>query len=255
MIYLYGLLPPDARTDAVDLSALAGVTGDVALSPVGMGHLIHGPAPEGEILPKRRLLLAHTRVLEAFNAAGTVLPMRFGMSAPEVAALDAMLERDHDEIEAHFQKLEGATEFGIRIAFDREAALQAVLDDTPALGREHARLARQHPAPHFEAAEFGRRLAAALDDRRTAAQKSALEQLVPFVRDHVLRAPDEDNQILAADVLIARGEESRLETLIEEIATRSSFAPNSQPSLRLVGPVPAYSFVRLMLTLDQSEAA
>ena len=122
MIYLYGLAHPETATDAVDLAELPGVTGPVTLSPTRFGTLIHGPAPEGDILPKRRFLLAHTKVLEAFNALGTVLPMRFGMSAPDPAALEAMLAQSPEAVAASFARLDGAIELGLRVRFDRTRA-------------------------------------------------------------------------------------------------------------------------------------
>lgn len=255
MMYLYGLLDPEAVSGRLDLDTLDGVTGPVSLSPSKHGHVIHGAAPNETLLPKRRFLMAHTKVLEAMNEVGTVLPMRFGMTAPDAATLEAMLATEASSIATSFQRLKGAAEFGVRISFDRTAALDAVLANDHALRAERDRLARRRPAPHFEAAEFGRRLAEALDARRGAAQKVALAALRPHVRDYVLRSPENDAQILAIDVLIARGAEESLSQRLQTLADESVFAPGTAPKIRLIGPVPSYSFVNLTVSPGTDEAA
>jgi hypothetical protein len=255
MIYLYGLLTADAPVDRFDLSSLSGVTGPVALAATPQGHLIHGPAPEGDILPKRRFLLAHARVLEDLNELGTLLPMRFGMSAASIEQVGAMLEAEQDAITRSFGRLEGAVELGLRISFPRQAALEAILTEDPVLRADRDRLARGGRQPHFETANLGRRLAEALGRRRDRAQKALLAQIVPLCRDHVLRAPEEDVHVLSVDVLIDRAAQDSFADRVEDIARACAFAPGAEPDIRLVGPVPAYNFVRLMLSVDKDQAA
>lgn len=255
MIYLYGLLAADAPVDQIDLSALTGVTGAVTTTPIGHGHLIHGPGPEGDILPKRRFLLAHTRVLEACNDLGTVLPMRFGMSAPSIRRVDAMLGAEAEAITKSFAHIDGAVELGLRVSFPRPAALAAVLADDPGLRAERDRLSHSARQPHFEAAELGRRLAETLGRRRDRAQRAFLKDLVPLCRDHVLRAPEEDVHVLCASLLIDRAAQDNCAARIDDIARTSAFAPGAEPQIRLVGPVPAYNFVHLLLNSDTSAAA
>lgn len=255
MIYLYGLLAADAPADQVDISTLTGVTGSVNVVAMKQGHLIYGPASQGEILPKRRFLLAHARVLEAFNEVGTVLPMRFGMSAPSIQRVNAMLDAEANAITDSFKRLDGAIEIGLRVSFPRQAALTAILTEDSALRAERDRLSRHSRQPHFEAAELGRRLAEALGRRRDRAQKAFLAKLVPNCRDHILRAPEEDSQVIHADVLIDRHAQEDFSNMIEAFARACEFAPNAEPEIRLVGPVPTYSFVRLVLSADIIEAA
>jgi hypothetical protein len=79
MIYLYGLLEPGAADPGEVLSSVAGVTGPVGVTDLGAAILVHGASDGLEILPRRRHLLAHARVLEALAGRGALLPMRFGM--------------------------------------------------------------------------------------------------------------------------------------------------------------------------------
>lgn len=255
MIYLYGLLHPEAEVNRLDLDALRGVTDAVNLAQTQQGYLLYGPAPDGEILPKRRFMLAHTRVLEAANALGTLLPMRFGMSAPDLEDVTAMLTAEADAITAQFTRLAGAVELGLRIDFPRGAALEATLEESPTLARERDRLARMPQPPHFQAAELGRKLAEALDRRRGAAQKALASKLAPHLRDYVLRKPEADTQVICLDALVERSREDGLAQTVEAATRDLPFAPGAEAQIRLIGPVPAYSFVQLRLGQQTSAAA
>ena len=70
---------------------------------------------------------------------------------------------------------------------------------------------------------------------------------------HVLRAPEDDVQTLAIDALVSASRAEGLAARIETLARSSAFAPGAEPLVRLVGPGPAYSFVRL--TLDTAQRA
>ncbi len=254
MIYLYGLLEPGARPAPGVLETASGVTGPVTFTELPQGGLIHGPHDGAEILPRRRVLLAHTRVLETCLDAGALLPMRFGMSAGGVPEVAALLAAQADALTPQFQRVRGRVELGLRVSFPRDAALEAVLAEDPALRAERDRL-RARPAGHFDQADFGRRLGEALDRRRTAAQRRLLAELRGEMVDHVLRAPEEDVQVLSAEVLLPAEAQEAFATRVESAARACGFAPGADPQLRLVGPVPPYHFVRLSLGVPAGEAA
>lgn len=255
MIYLYGLLGADAQFSPDHFDGHSGVTGPVSIETLDQGHLIYGPAPDEDILPKRRFLLAHAKILEHCNDIGTVLPMRFGMTAPTLEKVDAMLTAQSDLLDASFKKLNGATEIGVRVKFDRQTALEVVLEENPSLKAHRDRLSRHPNPPHFETADLGRALAEALGRNRDVAQKAFLKQLQPLCRDYVLRAPEEDTHVISIDLLIDRTAQDDISAAIDDIARACLFAPSAEPEIRIIGPVPAYNFVRLVLNADAAEAA
>jgi hypothetical protein len=246
VIYLYGLLEPRHSAPAQVLETLAGVTGPVSMTDLGAARLVHGPADAAEILPRRRLLLAHAHVLEALTGGGAVLPMRFGMVA-NPRAIAAVLSGQASDIAAQFDAVRGCAEYGIRVSFPREAALSATVAEDAALAAERARLARPGGAGRMATAEFGRRLAERLDRRRAEAQREFLAALSDEFAAHVLRVPDDDVQALAIDALVHESRAEGLAHRIETLARGSAFAPGAEPKVRIVGPGPAYSFVRLTL--------
>jgi hypothetical protein len=246
MIYLYGLLEPRHVAEPEFLAQLGGVTGPVSVTDLGAARLVHGPAESSDILPRRRHLLAHAHVLEALTNGGTVLPMRFGMVA-DLSAITAVLSEQAADIASQFDAVRGCAEYGIRVSFPREAALSATVAEDPALAAERARLAGLGPTGRMATADFGRRLAERLDRRRAAAQREFLSALADEFVAHVLRTPDDDVQTLAVDALVRDARAKGLAQRIETLARGSAFAPGAEPQVRIVGPGPAYGFVRLTL--------
>ena len=245
MIYLYGLLDCAEPPKTEDLK---GVTGPVLAHHLDQGWLVYGQSDEGDILPKRRYLLAHTKVQEALMAAGTFLPMQFGMFADDLKQISGLLAENASEIAERFRALEGQVEVGLRIAFPRDAALDATLAGNPRLNKEHARLARMSAPPHFQVAEFGRHLADALDARRGAAQKRLVAALRHHWSDHVVKAPNSDIEVLSVECLLPEAEIEALASGAQDAALQlTDFAGNAEPTVQIVGPAPAFHFASLSL--------
>lgn len=243
MLYLYGLLDPESDPGA--LTEMEGVGGRVSVAPCGKLCLIHGWSEEEEILPRRRDLLAHARVLEAAMAFGTVLPMRFGMVSPSAADIHERIACRADQVDQALDHLRGRVELGIRITAPEEAALSATLAREPSLRQARQRLATG--ADHFQKIEFGRKLGEAMARHRAEGQKQALAQLAPMVVDHVLRAPESDAEVLRAEVLVDRAHIEDFSTGLEGLCADLTFAGPTPCDGRIIGPGPAFSFVKLVL--------
>lgn len=255
MIYLYGLIETLQPQLAVDLADVPGLQAPLQTHAIGPWTLVFSEHDSAEILPKRRLLLAHTRVLEALLAYGTVLPARFGLVASGLASVDAMITAKASVLTTEFARVHGCFELGIRIRFPRQPALAATLAEDTGLARMRDQLAKLGPEAHFALAEFGGKLADRLDRRRGAAQQQVLRTLVPLCRSHVLRKPEDDTEVLRAEFLIPAQDHHSFVAAVESAALASTFAPGCDPDIQVIGPVPMYNFVRLSLALDPEEEA
>ncbi|MFW5654767.1 MAG: GvpL/GvpF family gas vesicle protein [Roseicyclus sp.] len=255
MIYLYGLLASASPASCDAIRSLGGVTGPVDVAVTDMGAIVFGRADAAEFAPKRRNLLAHAKVLEACQALGDLLPMRFGMTARDEAEIVRTLRLNRTEIESQFDRIRGHVEFGLKIAFPREAALQATIAADRALDMEYRRLGDMARPPHFATAEFGRRLAEALDRRRTDAQRRMLPELASLCRDHVLATPEEDVQVLNLHVLAPPEMGDTLARAAQAEAAASGFVPSVDAQVRLIGPEPPFHFVQVALSTSSTEAA
>lgn len=255
MIYLYGLIEAAPNDVATALQHCHGLQGHLQQAQVGDWVLVFSDHDDQEVLPKRRLLLAHTQVLEQMLILGTVLPARFGLVAKDAATVATTLSTNANDISQAFDKVRGAVELGVRMSYPRQAVLEATLEENAALRTEHAKLRQAGPDAHFAIAEFGGRLAEEVDRRRGKAQRDIITKLRRHARDFVLRTPEEDTEVLRAEFLIEETVQDAFQSSILDASATLDFAPGQEPKIEIIGPVPMYNFVQLSLIIDPDQAA
>lgn len=245
--YLYGLVDRPRLSEALAAAPVEGLSGPVTAIRTAGASLVLAPCDGGPVAPKRRHMKAHLRVLEELMQFGTVLPFRFGHVSPDPDEVLRMIEAAQADVAENFGTVSGYHELGLRVEFDRAAALEASLEADPGLVRLRDRLNDRGGGSRMEQIELGRRVAETLDRRRTTAQRQLLGQLSPLARAHVLEVPEADSQVLKAAFLVAEGAEDDFAAAAETFARDCGFVPGAVPRIRLVGPVPPFSFVSLHL--------
>ncbi len=255
-LYLYGLTPGVSPSVAGALRGVPGISGTPpGFFEVGGWGVIAEPHACGEIPRTRRRMLAHTRVLEAALAEAPVLPMRFGLVADSAQEVTDLVTANSGRIDAQFARIAGRLEFGLRVRFPRQSALDGLLAERPDLAAARDRLRGRGAEAHFDRIDLGRHVAEALERRRTDAQRVLISAVAPLCVDHVLRPPEDDVELLRAEVLVDAEGQSRLAADVERAAHGTGFAPGAEATVRLVGPVPAFHFVDLSLGEPGAEAA
>lgn len=250
-LYLYGALSPETPAEALaHLADLAPIAGGGPPRAVSAGPVLalvsaHAGDPPAQ---RRRNLLAHTRVLEAAMAAGTVLPVRFGTIAETPDALTHALTTEAVALGDALERLAGHAAFGLRIAWPREAVLAEILAQNPALEAERQRLVGRGAEAHFDKVALGRRVAEALESARRASERRTLAALTPSAKAHAIEAPQSDTETLRAEFLLPDGSDAAFLARVEAEAQENPFAPGAEPDIRLIGPTPAYHFVSLSLS-------
>ena len=255
MVYLYGL--SEAHPDALQnvLQGMPGLEAPVELTHIGDWVVLHSAHTTKEVMPKRRLLLAHTKVLEAALTCGTILPARFGLVASSFGEVAKLINVRHQVISDQFEKVRDAIEIGVRVSYDKEAAIHATLQSDSALMAKHKSLQKAGPEARFAIAEFGGKLADHLDRRRGQTQKKLLSNLLRLCHAHVLRKPEDDTEVLRAEFLVGAAQQDAFQQAVIAAASTQDFAPGAEPQIEIIGPVPMYNFVNLNLTFDHEQAA
>lgn len=257
--WLYGLMRAPGLAAVLDAAPIEGIGGALQVTDLstedGILQLAWCPCDGQPVPQRRRFLKGHAQVLERLMAHGPLLPFRFGHITRDMDRIARLVTEAAADITAQFAHLDGHAEVGLRVSFDREAALEASLRADPELMRLRDRLMARGGGSRMEQIELGRRVAETVDLRRTAAQRALIRALGPMTRDHVLQAPESDVQVLRAAFLVPDHEVAGFGAVVEEAAQTCGFA-DSPPLVRMVHPTPPFNFVSLSLGADpDSEVA
>lgn len=233
-VYVYGVV---RHTTAVPIG-LSGVgTPPARLTSIGRGAVraVVSEAP-ARLRARRRDLMAHQELLVRLSEVDSVLPMRFGMVATgEQTVLQQLATTEKACLEA-LEHLAGRVEINVK-AFPAQDALASVLAQEPQVRPSSARtpVGRRGTSPPYDwVKRWPRRWRA----ERPRPHEEILAELTPMSHA-VSRGPEVHDCALNVSFLVdrARQEEFRMS------ARRLADARPDHVDLRIVGPLPCYSFV------------
>jgi hypothetical protein len=231
VLYLYGITdarhPPEPPPLGLEDQAAVMVPLDGMAAVIG--QLTHGRPEASE-----RHLREHFRVVEAYTASHTVLPVRFGTAFPGLAELQAHVVRAHDAYSIDLRRLRAQIEVSVR-------AVRRVAQVCPSDGAEAFVPAGDGAGARYIAEK--RALAA-----QTLAQQRQRQDLADYLMER-LAASATQVESRAVPVTSNAAGVSLAFLLPREglIGFRDAVAAlrASEPGLeiQLAGPWPPYSFV------------
>jgi hypothetical protein len=240
-LYVYGLVD--------DANRLAGVTLGVGVGGAAVTLLDHGvltalvsDTPPGLVPQTRRNMLSHTAVLERAMTHATVLPVRFGTVAPAAAALTGCIAANAKEFRAALADIAGRVELGVKASWREGVVYAEIVAEDSELCRLRDRLRTRPPnETYYERVELGRRVEAALVERRQAETAAIYAELAPLAEREVELRLLEEDMIFNRAFLVKRENEVLFDQRMQAIADRCA----ERVAFRYVGPVPPYNFIKL----------
>lgn len=234
-LYVYAITDSDHPLRLDGLRTVGGVGGSpVAVVRGGLAAVV-SPAPQ-ELRAKRRDLAAHQELQERLMADGTVLPMRFGLLAPDEAAVGKALEEKGEEYTRRLAELHGTTEFNLKAARAQDDLLREVLTES-----DEARLlnerTREGNGTHQDRVALGELVARQVETRQRLLADQVVRQLSGLARAKVEAAPAKDD-FLNVSFLVARTHAREFTEAGQRLARDYGEAYD----FRLRGPLPPYSF-------------
>ncbi|MEV6162080.1 GvpL/GvpF family gas vesicle protein [Streptomyces sp. NPDC052052] len=193
-------------------------------------------APE-ELRPKRRDLAAHQAVQERLMADGTVLPLQFGFTTTDDDAVRAVLEDRTDEFTERLQALEGCAEYHLKAAQDEDALLRQILQESDEARRLNDEIRSGSSSPELPLA-LGELVSQEVQAREDQLAARVLDALRGFAREE-RSSQVTGNDFLSASFLVERDNEKSFLGAKRDLAKELG----EDFDLRLIGPLPAYSFV------------
>ena len=251
-LYLYGLMRADdlGSTDAFAAGEHAPPVDCIVHD--GVAALVS--AVEGQPVRLRRAAVtAHTEVLQRAFEHGPVLPLRFGTVVADAEALkDEFLARRGEQLKSQLDQLAGKGEFRLKVSYLEEPILRSILAQDVAL-RRSAEQVRELPeaASHFQRVGLGEHIALAMQARRDHDVQQVLAELAPLAFAVEVGPLQQPAMVLNASFLVAEETRERFDATVERLASERA----ELMQFKLIGPLPAHSFVDTQLGAPAAPAA
>lgn len=179
--------------------------------------------------------MAHQELLLRLSDSGPVLPMRFGVIAPDEDSLRHSLGGSQSEHLATLAHLAGGGEFNLK-ALPARDALAAVVAEDKTVRRLREEVRRR---PGYEAnVRLGEAVAAALSRRASEAGTKLVRELTSTARA-TAPGPEVHGCVLNVSFLVDRSDSDTFGATVRRFAD----AHRQRVDIRVAGPLPCYSFV------------
>ncbi|MEI7773098.1 MAG: GvpL/GvpF family gas vesicle protein [Chloroflexales bacterium] len=240
--YLYGVIRC-ADAHAIAARGIHEQGARVYTIPYRNLSVVVSDSPFEEYESTRRNMMAHTRVLEAVMQQYTVLPISFGIVAPDAETIiSQLLARRYDDLEAQLEQLRGLVELGLKAFWADEQIFDEIADQQPMIRALRDSIAARPPESTYnERISLGELIEAAVVQRRQLDSELILATLRPLARDTVTHPVLTDRMVVNAAFLLDRADEERFDSAVRSLDSRMG----PQMTFKSVGPVPPYNFITL----------
>ncbi|MDQ0845895.1 GvpL/GvpF family gas vesicle protein [Streptomyces sp. V1I6] len=235
-VYVYSIT---AEGHPVRLDGVEGVGEPPAdLRKVVAGSLcaVVSDAPDG-LRPKRRDVMAHQAVQERLMADGAVLPLRFGLTAPDDDAVRDALEQGSAQYTQRVEAVRGCAEYNLKASQDEDAILREILIESETARELNDRIRSGDATPDMPM-QLGELVAGEVQARQEALASGVIEALRPHSRE-VSTAQPTGEDFLNVSFLVAEDQEELF--LATQLSVTNQLGEGY--TFRLSGPLPPYSFV------------
>jgi hypothetical protein len=248
--YVYCVVPTgSAPEESTALGpAIDGSAGVRAVRENGLTALV-SDAMRSEYDPSRANIGAHERVVRETFERGDVLPMRFGTVAQDDGSVESFLREKHEDLAKCLERLHGRAELALKVSWvKRDAILREILDEDETIRQlRDESMAGSEAETHEQRVELGRRVAEAMEQKRKEAADRIIASLRPKAIDVEVSRLLSDTMILNAAFLIDRTGLAAF----DDAVTAVSVAESPRLTVKYVGPLPPYSFVKIAIPKAQ----
>jgi hypothetical protein len=235
-VYVYSITAEDhpVRLDGVE--GVGEPPADLRKVVAGSLCAVVSDAPDG-LRPKRRDVMAHQAVQERLMADGAVLPLRFGLTAPDDDAVRDALEQGSAQYTQRIEAVRGCAEYNLKASQDEDAILREILIESETARELNDRIRSGDATPDMPV-QLGELVAGEVQARQQALASGVIEALRPHSRE-VSTAQPTGEDFLNASFLVAEDQEELF--LATQLSVTNQLGEGY--TFRLSGPLPPYSFV------------
>lgn len=202
-------------------------------------------SPAAEYDNSRRNMMSHTAVLEEVMGEYTILPVRFGIVAPnEKAIREQMLKRRYDELDRLLRSMEGRVELGLKTFWYEDIVLREIIDENaPIRQLRDGLVGRPAEETYYERIRLGELVEKAMKQKRDADAAHILSRLRPLACDVRVNTVITERMVLNAAFLVEREREPEFDHAIQQMDAEMG----QRMMFKYVGSAPPYNFVNIII--------
>ena len=230
-VHVHGVTTEQAR------AAIEGA-GARAVAHGGLAAIVTDAASETRAAA---LMRRHWDVLEAVAATATVVPVQFGtaMAGDDAVAAEFLAPR-REQLQARLASLDGKVQLSVKGAYDETRLLRSVVEGSPAVARLREQVrGLSEEAGRYERIRLGELVAAEVERLRENDAGRLHAQLEPLAVA-ASREPAGGLQTAVNSAFLV--ERARMPEFADAVDAAAAEL-GDRVELRLLGPLPPYSFV------------
>jgi hypothetical protein len=235
-VYVYGVL---RDSELADVSVAGVEEADVrTIEHAGLAALVS--TLDADELAAAPALRAHWQVLDDVSKRATVLPVRFGtVMETDAAVREHVLEANVARLTQRLEELAGRAQLNLRGDYDEERRLREIVRQSPAIATLRERVqGLSEDASYRDRIRLGELVAAEVTRRREQDEALALARLEPLA---VAARAEQISSLNAAFNLAFLVENDGIGPFGEAVG-RLREELGQRVTVRLIGPLPPYSF-------------
>ena len=244
--YLYGLI---RATKAMEFGAIGlehnGKPGLVyTLLADSVAAVVSELSLREKLLPLRKNLDPHHKVIREVMKTTTIVPMTFGHVAKTEAEITKALRRNRDDIHAQLDRVDGKVEMDLKVKWDVDNIFEYIVEVDPELAAFRDQIFRRSSAPsQAEKLELGQMFEERLNQLREAQTDRIVEMFRPYTSSVKVNPPKNEKAVMNVAFLVDRDGLKPFEECVYQVAE----AFPAQYIFDFNGPWAPFNFVELNL--------
>jgi hypothetical protein len=206
-------------------------------------------SPVVEYDNSRRNMMAHSAVLDEVMQEHTILPVRFGIVAPDTKAItEQMLQRRYAEFEKLLLKMDGKAELGLKAFWYEDVVYREIVDSNPAISQlRNALVGRAAEETYYERIKLGELVETAMNKLRVSDVDRITSVLKPLAQETRINDVITERMVLNAAFLVEREREPEFDQAIQQLDAEMG----KRLIFKYVGSAPPYNFVNIVVRWDK----
>jgi hypothetical protein len=244
-LYVYSFLRARDQ-QAIKHANLRGIE-DAAIDVLTYADLAVAVSPivAKKIRPQRKFLAAHQEIVTQLSKNWSALPVAFGLIADNEEQIQHILSANQRVLAEQIDRVEGQVEMSVALRWTAENVPKYFVDRYPELAVARDAIAAG-TASRDDQIEMGRTFERLLNNERLENTQKFLDGLRPITTEIDVQPTRQDSEVMRLACLIKRERENDFNQAIYQIATQFS----DDFAISFNGPWPAYSFVKLALSME-----